>query len=119
LVARLASHGNIAGMKESGKQPERHAPLLAKGLPGFVLLSGNASTFARALRIGYRGGILALADVDPELCCALYKAVADNRPVLADELQSRLLRLDACLDPSDNFSPRLLRILRRSSPADS
>jgi 4-hydroxy-2-oxoglutarate aldolase len=91
VVARLAEHPNVAGMKDSSGNVERLGAILASVPPGFQLLTGAANTFYPAVALGVRGGILALADFLPELCLELYQAAAANDVPRARELQQRIL----------------------------
>jgi len=61
LVAELAKHENIAGLKDSSGDLEILAGYLKAQSDSFTVLTGNGSTFKRALELGARGGILAVA----------------------------------------------------------
>ena len=54
---------------------------------------GNGTVFADALRVGARGGILAVGCVVPELCLEIYRAVRNKEDDRATELQNRLTPL--------------------------
>jgi 4-hydroxy-2-oxoglutarate aldolase len=92
LAARLAEHPNIAGMKDSSGNVARVGAILASVPETFQLLTGAATTVYPSMQLGAKGAILALADFLPELCVALYDAVAvrDGRTSL--ELQRRILQ---------------------------
>lgn len=91
LVARLAEHPNIAGIKESSGSVQRIAQIVAAVPASFRVLTGSCSTLLGALVVGASGGILALADVLPEACIDLYDAVLGGRIELARGLQQKLL----------------------------
>lgn len=61
LISRLASHENIAGMKDSAGDLDRLAGYLQSQGDEFTVLTGHGGTFHRALEMGVRGGILAVA----------------------------------------------------------
>jgi 4-hydroxy-2-oxoglutarate aldolase len=61
LVAELATHENIAGMKDSAGDLEMLRQYVTVQSPRFTVLTGNGPTFAPALALGVKGGILALA----------------------------------------------------------
>lgn len=87
LVHRLAAHGNVIGMKDSGGEPERLSRYAEAQSDAFTVLTGHAPTFAEARRRGARGGILAAALFAPEPALQLDAAPGD--PSLA-EAQARL-----------------------------
>jgi 4-hydroxy-2-oxoglutarate aldolase len=91
VVARLAEHPNIAGLKDSSGNVDRVGAILASVPGSFQLLTGAATTVYPSMVLGARGGILALADFLPELCVALYAAAAANDSAKALELQRRVM----------------------------
>jgi 4-hydroxy-2-oxoglutarate aldolase len=93
-VAKLASHPNIAGMKESGGDIAQIAELLAVSSgQAFSVLAGSASTFYAALGAGVSGGILALSCVLPDACVRLFDLMAQKRHDEARALQRQLAPL--------------------------
>jgi 4-hydroxy-2-oxoglutarate aldolase len=69
LVAALAEHPNIVGIKDSSGNLGQLAETVALTPPGWGVLTGSASIFVAAMVHGARGGILAAANVLPfELC---------------------------------------------------
>src|SRR5262245_33858428 len=67
-VARLATHPNIVGMKESGGDVAQIADLVAGTPDDFAVLAGTTSTCYAAICVGAVGAILAPACVVPEAC---------------------------------------------------
>jgi 4-hydroxy-2-oxoglutarate aldolase len=61
LVADLAEHGNIVGIKDSSGDLELLRGYLAARSPRFTVLTGNGPTLAQAIALGARGGILGVA----------------------------------------------------------
>lgn len=92
-VARLASHPNIVGIKESGSDIAQIADLVAVASPEFTVLAGSASTFYAALSTGVSGGILALAAVIPDACVRLFTLVRAGDYEAARALQRQILPL--------------------------
>jgi 4-hydroxy-2-oxoglutarate aldolase len=97
-VARLATHPNIAGMKESGSDIGQIAEycgvrLEVEATDDFVVLAGSATTLFHALCAGCDGAILALAGLLPGECVRLRMLVADGRLEEARALQRRLMPL--------------------------
>src|SRR5262249_17029871 len=71
-LARLATHPNSVGMKESGGAVAQIADLVTETPEHFSVLAGSSSTFYAALAVGASGGILALANVIPDACVRLH-----------------------------------------------
>jgi 4-hydroxy-2-oxoglutarate aldolase len=76
LVAELATHPNIAGMKDSAGDLAMLAQYVESQSPTFTVLTGNGPTFAAALGLGVKGGILAVALFAPELAREVWDAAA-------------------------------------------
>ena len=91
VVARLAEHPNIAGMKDSSGNVDRVGAILASVPGNFQVLTGAANTVYPSMVLGAKGAILALADFLPELCVALYAAAAAHDSVKALDLQRRIM----------------------------
>ena len=66
-VARLASHPNIPGVKDSSGDLAQIADLVALTPRGFDVLVGSAPTLYASLCVGAVGGIVAVACVVPDL----------------------------------------------------
>ncbi len=91
LVARLAEHPNIVGIKESSGHVQRVTQIIQATPATFQTLVGSAQTLLASISVGAVGGILALACVLPELCVALYEAAITGAVERARQLQHRLL----------------------------
>jgi 4-hydroxy-2-oxoglutarate aldolase len=90
-VARLASHPNIIGMKESGGDVARMAELVAAAPPPFTLLAGSSSTFHSLIQAGAAGGVLALSSILPAACSRLFELSRSHRDDDARTLQEQLV----------------------------
>ena len=90
-VSRLASHKNIAGMKESGGDIGQIAEVVANTPDSFQMLAGALGTFYAAICVGCAGGILAPACVVAEMCVRLYELTRDGKHDVARRLQQELL----------------------------
>jgi 4-hydroxy-2-oxoglutarate aldolase len=99
-VARLASHPNIIGMKESGGDVAQMAELVAVTPPSFAVLAGSAATFYPMLCVGAIGGILALGCALPEQCVQLFDLVRSGRHDEARALQRRIAPAARLLGPT-------------------
>jgi dihydrodipicolinate synthase/N-acetylneuraminate lyase len=92
-VARLASHPNIIGMKESGGDTGQIAECITRTLDEFVMYAGAAATYFHALCAGCSGAVLAMASAVPDLCVEIWRLVRDHRIDDARRLQRRLAPL--------------------------
>jgi 4-hydroxy-2-oxoglutarate aldolase len=93
MVVALARHPNIVGMKETSADLERLGQFAAVDQEGFTVLSGWAPVIYPALAAGAAGGILAVANVVPDLCAALFDHAAAGRHLEARQLQRELTPL--------------------------
>jgi 4-hydroxy-2-oxoglutarate aldolase len=93
VVARLADHGNIAGMKETSPDLERLGQFAALRGGTFPVLSGWAPVLLSAMAAGACGGILAVANVRPEACVTLFEHRRGGRHDAALEAQRALTPL--------------------------
>jgi 4-hydroxy-2-oxoglutarate aldolase len=72
LVARLSKHENIVGMKDSAGDLTKLAGYVQSQRDGFTVLTGHGGTFAEALELGVKGGILAISLFAQELTLEIY-----------------------------------------------
>lgn len=91
LVARLAGHPNIVGLKESSGNVQLVGEILRLVPPDFQVLVGSASTLYPSMCLGALGAILAVACVLPEMCVELYQAFCQGDHARARAWQQRLL----------------------------
>lgn len=119
-VAQLAMHPNIVAIKEANTDVKRMQQLVKLQNPEFSILSGDDSTFVRAMLSGARGVISVAANLLPErfrrlvdLCCAGQQGPAQTLnttlislyDVLA--IESNPIPLKWCLSLLDICSARL------------
>lgn len=86
-ILALAGHPNIIGLKDSGGNLIKMASIIGRAPEGFQVLAGSASFLLPALTIGAVGGILALANIAPELCLNIRLAFLDGDMDRAKQLQ--------------------------------
>ncbi|MGI8643182.1 MAG: dihydrodipicolinate synthase family protein [Thermomicrobiales bacterium] len=91
LVADLAKHPNIVGIKDSGGNAPKVGEMIARCGLGFGVLAGSASFLYPALCLGATGGIVALGNVAPEPCQELYQLTLAGQHDAARALQLKLL----------------------------
>ncbi|HNR97308.1 MAG TPA: dihydrodipicolinate synthase family protein [Anaerolineae bacterium] len=90
-VLELARHPNIISLKDSSGNLVKLGEILRSAPPHFQVLAGAAGFLYAAMVLGAVGGIAALANVAPDLCCQLYEAAREGRHDQARELQLRLI----------------------------
>jgi 4-hydroxy-2-oxoglutarate aldolase len=94
LVAELARHPNVAGIKDSsGDLKVLGALVEGAGRSDFTVLVGSGAVFYGGLEVGARGGILAVADLAPGACVELYRAKLAGDEAAAGRIQERLAPL--------------------------
>jgi 4-hydroxy-2-oxoglutarate aldolase len=75
VVAELSRHPNIAGIKDSSGNVAQLGEYLNHVDKKFQVMVGMGSALFGALTLGCCGGVLALANVAPEVCVSIYKMV--------------------------------------------
>lgn len=96
-VVELAKHDNIVGIKDSGGNAAKVAEMVANTPDDFSVLAGSANFLYPALCLGGTGGVLALANVVPDLCQELRQAFLAGEHERARQLQFRLLAPNAAV----------------------
>ncbi|XP_035230641.1 4-hydroxy-tetrahydrodipicolinate synthase-like [Stegodyphus dumicola] len=101
LVAKLAEHPNIIGMKDSGGDITKIAHIVHKTkTKDFQVLAGSASFLYPALCVGCVGGVVALANPLSKQVCELYQYAMDGKHDEACNLQHRLIGPNLCVSNS-------------------
>ena len=95
LVAELAAHENVIGIKDSSGNRELFAGYMQAQSASFAVLTGNAPMFHHAMATGARGGILAVALFAPTLSLDVFDAVARGDEATATAAQAHLTPLGA------------------------
>lgn len=91
LVARIAQHPNIIGMKDSSGDVPGVAKSIAAAPKSFRMLVGSAASVHQSLEVGARGAILGLACAFPELCVKIYEASRAGDSARAQSLAQKLV----------------------------
>ena len=92
LVAELAAHPSVAGIKDSSGNVERMHDTTAAVPAGFAVLTGSAPALHPSVQAGAVGAIVAVACVAPAACCELFEAARAGAARAAD-LQRQLTPL--------------------------
>lgn len=90
LIADLANHPNIVGIKDSGGDFTKLGRIIAVTPPDFRVFTGSATHLLHALELGAAGGILAIANVAPWECGEIYQSFQNGKLQEAVEMQRRL-----------------------------
>jgi 4-hydroxy-2-oxoglutarate aldolase len=90
IVAHLAEHPNVIGIKDSSGDIDRLMQISDSSPEDFFLLTGVATILYPALVIGADGAVLAIANAMPELCIEIYRLVQSNEHELARRQQKLL-----------------------------
>jgi len=90
VVATLAGHPNVVGIKETSPDLERLGRFAAEGGGGFAVLTGWAPVLHPAMVAGATGGILAVANLIPDACATLHAHVRAGDHTSAAALQRRM-----------------------------
>ncbi|HKS06854.1 MAG TPA: dihydrodipicolinate synthase family protein [Gemmatimonadaceae bacterium] len=93
LVAELARHPNVIGIKDSSGDPAILNGYLQAQSDSFTVLTGNGAQWLNALRAGARGGILAVALFAPQLARTVFESHKAGRVADADGAQAKLTPL--------------------------
>jgi dihydrodipicolinate synthase/N-acetylneuraminate lyase len=93
LVRDLAAHENIVGIKDSSGAADSLTEYLTAQDAGFTVLTGNAQLFRKALQMGARGGILAVALFAGDLAMKVWNAVRRGDDATADAAAESLSAL--------------------------
>ncbi len=104
-VARLATHGNIIGIKEAVADPTRMKSLLELRSDRFHVLSGDDSSAASAMLAGADGMVSVAANVVPHACATLARLCAGGYAGQALDLDRKLRELYELLGVEPNPIP--------------
>ena len=92
-VAKMAEHPNVVGLKDSNGDVGQVAAVVSRVPDAFTLLVGSAGTLYPAMMVGAKGGIVAVANVVPDVCVRLYDLTVAGRHDEARLLQRRMTPL--------------------------
>ncbi|MEL1136097.1 4-hydroxy-tetrahydrodipicolinate synthase [Desulfitobacterium sp. THU1] len=94
LVARLAKHPNIVGVKDTSGNIVQISEIVRDTDDDFAVFAGNTGYLLPSLVVGARGATLALANIMPEECCRLVSLFREGKLAEARELQQKMLEIN-------------------------
>ncbi|MFZ0638111.1 MAG: dihydrodipicolinate synthase family protein [Candidatus Acidiferrales bacterium] len=97
LVAKLATHPNIVGIKESSGNVQRMKDIIAATPKGFNALTGSALTLSEVLEEGAVGAILAISCVIPDACADFYEASRRGEKERMEQIRKQAIAPAAAL----------------------
>lgn len=90
-VAQLSEHKNIVGIKNSSENIADISLFVSQTDDDFSVLAGTASVLYPSLFVGANGGVLALANVQPQECINIFGLFTSGKHNEALELQNKLI----------------------------
>jgi 4-hydroxy-2-oxoglutarate aldolase len=97
LTAKLSRHPNIIGIKDSNGNVSTLGEMVSAVDEDFSVLVGTAGALFGALTLGAVGGVLALANVAPQLCVQILDLVEQGHVGPARKLQLRMLPVNTAV----------------------
>lgn len=104
-VARLSKISNVVGLKEASGTLDRIEALLALGLDGFAVYSGDDATACESILLGCSGDISVSANVAPSLMHEMCASALAGDAKKARKLDARAARLHRDLFVQPNPIP--------------
>ncbi len=98
LVARLAEHPNIVGIKDSGGDLTQTIEMIQQTGDDFAVLMGRDSLIYAGLHHGIKGAIAATANVAPSVVVEIYEAFQEGDWERSLAAQEKLLPLRLAFD---------------------
>ncbi|HEU5411078.1 MAG TPA: dihydrodipicolinate synthase family protein [Candidatus Acidoferrales bacterium] len=97
LAAKLATHPNIVGIKDSSGNVQRMKDIVAAAPKGFNALGGSGLMLAESIEAGAVGGILAISCIAPDACADLYEAARRGEKAEIEALKKQFTNPAASL----------------------
>jgi 4-hydroxy-2-oxoglutarate aldolase len=96
-IGILARHPNIIGIKDSSGNVVKMGAIRQKAGPGFQVLAGSAGFLLPALSMGAIGGVMALANIAPAQCSAIFQLFLEGRRIEARDLQIAMVPVNSAI----------------------
>jgi 4-hydroxy-2-oxoglutarate aldolase len=95
VIASLAEHPNIVGLKDTSKEDIAQYVNAVPAGADFAVLAGSINKFYEGLVKGAVGGVLSLADYLPQKCCELQQAFLSGDQAKAKQMDEYLRALSS------------------------
>ena len=95
VIAALADHPNIVGLKDTSKEDIAQYVNAVPKNAEFAVLAGTINKFYEGLLKGAVGGVLSLADYLPQKCCELQQAFLAGDQAKASQMDEYLRALSS------------------------
>jgi len=116
-VADLADHPNVAGIKDSSGDIGTFVRIARRTDDAdFDPIVGSGTVFSQALAAGASGGVLALANVAPDVTSEIY-GTASSDPETARRLNADVVELDNAVTSEFGIPGLKYAMRRRGAPA--
>jgi 4-hydroxy-2-oxoglutarate aldolase len=96
-IARAAEHPNVVGVKDTSGKVAKIADTVRLAGPDFQVLAGSAGFLFPSLVVGAVGGVLALANIAPQMCLDMYDRFRTGRWDEAADLQRRAIPINTAV----------------------
>ena len=96
-IIELASHPNIAGLKDSTENTSRISEIVANVPNSFKVMVGTASVLFSGLSSGASGAIVALANIAPDECLQIYQLYSEKKLSEVLELQNKMIPVNRAI----------------------
>ena len=97
VILEIAQHPNVIGVKDSSGNVVKMGTIIPDAPSHFRVYAGSASFLYPAVALGAVGGVMALANLAPDLCADLYEYASTGKHDEARELQLRLIPLNTAV----------------------
>jgi 4-hydroxy-2-oxoglutarate aldolase len=94
LVARLAKHPNIVGIKDTAGNIVQLSETVRDTDDNFSVFAGNAGYLLPGLAVGIKGATLALGNILPDECCKVLELFKEGKMEDALKLQQSLIEIN-------------------------
>jgi 4-hydroxy-2-oxoglutarate aldolase len=94
LVARLAKHPNIVGIKDTAGNIVQLSEIVRDTDEDFSVFAGNAGYLLPGLAVGIKGATVALGNVLPDECCRVLELFEEGKMEEALKLQQSLIEIN-------------------------
>ncbi|MEJ2196464.1 MAG: dihydrodipicolinate synthase family protein [Ignavibacteriaceae bacterium] len=96
-IASLSKHPNIVGLKNSTENIAQISEAIYNTPEDFTILAGTGSILLSAMNSGAAGGVLALANIAPDECIAIYELFNQGKVDEAQTFQNRMLAVNKAI----------------------